>query len=381
MKPVLVISFDAVGSNQLHHLKKLPNFSQLLKQSKLYDDLETVNPSNTYPIHTSISTGLSPKEHGITCNTIPTKDSALYGNDQWRYDSRQIKAPTLWDYAYEKGLKTAAVFWPVTGFSKHIQYNIPEAQALKEENQLAVSLKAGSKWTQIKAFGKHRKKLDGIRQPFLDNFSRASMCDILKKKQPDLALMHLTCYDTLCHLNGVGAERSLFALEHLDESLGLLLESAPENSTVIVFSDHPQITIHTTLNLNALINPPKDSFFYLAGGIAFFFKGSLSSNAVSEIFNNVLVLAGVQRALTPEEMAEIGFDIPEVAFGLAAHPGFHFEKAKYKGNHGYPKDTEDYKVFCMINDAKETLPMHSVRDIHHLIKKHIDKIKGDPHEI
>jgi hypothetical protein len=58
-------------------------------------------------------------------------------------------------------------------------------------------------------------------------------------------------------------------------------------------------------------------------------------------------LEGFARFLTPEETACAGkADLP---FGLCAKPGYAFEKIangkKERGNHGYPTDWPDYKVF------------------------------------
>ena len=59
----------------------------------------------------------------------------------------------------------------MTAYAKDIAYNVPESAAGMGENQVLLNLKTGSKWTQLKAFVRHGKILDGIKQPNLDNFS------------------------------------------------------------------------------------------------------------------------------------------------------------------------------------------------------------------
>jgi len=329
--------------------------------------------SNTYPIHTSISTGKVPGEHGLYTNTVPDYEGL---DRRWNYDSRLIQGETIWQYAKKQGLKVASSFWPVTAFDKSIDYHIPEAMAKEDESQLLLNLRAGSKLLQIKEFLRHRHFLNGIRQPNLDNFSRACMCDILRETDAQFAMMHLTCYDTLCHLHGKGSREADFALKHLDESLGMLAEAAGEDTKIIVFSDHSQLNVHTNLHLNDLLSLTPKGYFQYAGGSAFFINEGLSENEVQTIKQRTLTLDGVARELTPDELTQSGYPKETTPFGVCGEVGYAFDRHGHEvATHGYPVDYPAYGTFCAVNDPSEEMQLSSILDINTLVKQQLKSMR------
>ena len=355
---MLIISYDAVGDKEFERLMEYPTFSAFSKQAAIYREVPTIYVSNTYPVHTSIVTGVMPKIHGLKSNTEPFPMKCPV----WNFAEDHIRVKTLWQAAAEKRIKTAAVFWPVTAFSKTIKYNIPEILHRPGENQLITSLRAGSKCLQIRMFIRHGRLLTGISQPSRDNFAATCMADILRKNKPGLALIHLTVYDTLCHKHGNDAGALKAAYDSLDRNLALLLEAADADSDVILFSDHSQINLHTDLEPNTiLVNAglmsrendawiPGESGCYIecCGGSAFFHAGDLSAISVEYLRDNIENSEGFRRFLTYEEMIESGYE--RATFGFCAQAGYSYVAFPqgHKADHGYPTDMPDYKVFYMV---------------------------------
>ncbi|MDR0502925.1 MAG: ectonucleotide pyrophosphatase/phosphodiesterase [Treponema sp.] len=389
---MLIISFDAVGDIEFDRLLRYPAFSALAKQSSVFRGVSTVFISNTYPVHTSVATGVLPCEHGITSNT----QEFPCANPVWNSDERMIRVKTIWQYASEKGIKTAAVLWPVTGFSKTINYNIPEVIPRPGKSQIITSLKAGSPILQLILFLRYGKIMKGFNQPQLDNFSTACMTDILRgklrrsrrNKKPALALVHLTAYDTICHYNGLGSEALEEAFQSLDKNLAALLDAADDDD-IIVFSDHTQLNIHTVADPNIMlvkegliyqtgdgyIGGENGCFFESAGGSAFFHAGKLPPQRIENLRSLAGKSEGFRRFLTADEMRETGRD--DAAFGFCAKAGFCYEifGAEKKGNHGYPLDMDDYKVFYMVKGFGLQPGINkggSLLDIAPLVKKRID---------
>ena len=60
INPMIVISLDAVGTEDLPYLKTLPNFSRFWRDAAVCEQVRSVYPSLTYPAHTSIITGKYP---------------------------------------------------------------------------------------------------------------------------------------------------------------------------------------------------------------------------------------------------------------------------------------------------------------------------------
>ena len=364
---MIIISYDAVGDIEFETLKEYPTFRDLAEKSAIYRDVPSLFVSNTYPVHTSIVTGLRPEHHGLISNT----EAFPYKNPIWNSSEKNIKAKTLWQAAFEKGIKTAAVLWPVTAFSKTIDYNIPEVLAPPGKNQLLYSMSAGSKRLQLKMFMRHKKLLDGTKQPNLDNFAAACMADILKEYNPGLAFIHLTAFDNFCHHNGTGVRGKKnpaleTAYKALDENLNAILKAAGDEREIIIFSDHYQINVHTIVDPNRELlkselilhdgksyAPGKyNCFFENCGGSAFFHKGSLSAENTDIIRNNLKNSEGFRRFLEPAEMQESGYG--HASFGFCAMPGYCYglEQRGEKANHGYPSDMKDYNVFYMIKSSR-----------------------------
>jgi len=297
-----------------------------------------------------------PRVHGLRSNTEPFPSRSPV----WNNHEDGIRARTIWQAAAEQGIETAAVFWPVTGFSKTIRHNIPEMMPRPGKNHFITLLNAGSKRLQLKMFLRHRKLLDGINQPNRDDFAAACMADILRENKPGLALMHLTAYDTLCHKNGRGSEALKAAYDALDRNLTILLEAAGGRDLMIL-SDHSQLNVHTAIEANGMlvaeglmsretdawITGESGCYIECCGGTAFFHAGSLPESRVDGLRARIEQNEGFRRFLTDEEKCDSGYD--HAAFGFCAQAGYSYLAfgPGHKAEHGYPADMPDYDVFYM----------------------------------
>lgn len=84
---VLVVSFDGFRYDYLEKTDT-PNLKELQRQGVTVPHMTPQFPSNTFPNHHSIATGLTPDNHGITDNTFydPLYGRNLSGfNDDWEF--------------------------------------------------------------------------------------------------------------------------------------------------------------------------------------------------------------------------------------------------------------------------------------------------------
>ena len=356
MSKLLVISFDAVGDKEFNRLLQYPNFAAMAGRSAIVRKVKSVFLSNTYPVHTSVVTGVEPVMHGLINNT----DRLPIRHPRWWYDAKRIKVPTLWDAATKKGLKVAAILWPVTGKAKTIKWNVPESLADYGKSQVANNFRNGSKLLQLKLLVKYGHMIDGINQPALDSFTTACAKDILTEKNPDLTLVHFTAYDTLCHRHGLDSKELDNALEALDKNLGILRKAAGPDCNVIVFSDHAQLPADKDILPNKMLAEKfgytsetsegydtSKCYFECCGGSAFFRKGKLTEEDVAKVKAEIYGLKGFNRFLTNEEMRQAGRK--SESFGFCASVGYtiHNFPTDEKGDHGYPLDYDSYDVFYM----------------------------------
>ncbi|MDR2514940.1 MAG: ectonucleotide pyrophosphatase/phosphodiesterase [Christensenellaceae bacterium] len=358
MSKLLMVSFDAVPSDEWAGLCAHPNIAAFAARARVTLDVQSVFPTNTYPVHCSVITGRQPCDHGVIGNTEPFPKR----HPRWVTDAAAIRSKTLWQAAREQGLTVASVLWPCTGFAREIRWNVPELPPRPGQNQLLANLRAGSKLLQAGLFLKYGKMLKGVDQPGLDAFVTACAADLLRRKNPDLTLVHLTAYDTLCHRYGRGAAELSTAFEALDQNLGILLKAAGPDVGVIVFSDHAQLNVHSARTPNDLLvelgllnrgeteNEPYapgafGCFIECCGGSAFFHAGSLSGGKIALVREKIAASDGFLRFLTEEELRSSGRG--DLAFGYGLREGYIAEASPeaHKGNHGYPLDMPDYTVF------------------------------------
>lgn len=253
-KYLIIISFDAVSSEDIHKLKELDNFKYLIDNGSLITNVESIYPTLTYPAHATIMTGMYPKNHGIINNTL-NKFSDI--NPNWYWYRKYIKTNTLYDLAAEKGLTTAALLWPVSGRSS-INCNLTEIFAPKPwQKQLVMSALSGSLKYQLdlnKRFGHLRH---GLSQPDLDNFVHESVKYTIKQYKPNLLLIHYTDVDTNRHYHGYNSKEANDALLRHDERLGEIIktlkeENIFEESTIVALGDHSALDGDYMIRLNSL---------------------------------------------------------------------------------------------------------------------------------
>lgn len=84
---VLVVSFDGFRYDYMEKTET-PNLKELQRQGVTVPHMIPQFPSNTFPNHHSIATGLTPDNHGVTDNTFydPLHGKNLSGfNDDWEF--------------------------------------------------------------------------------------------------------------------------------------------------------------------------------------------------------------------------------------------------------------------------------------------------------
>jgi predicted AlkP superfamily pyrophosphatase or phosphodiesterase len=167
---LIVISVDALNSQDLNRISALPNFKKLLERGAYSREVIGVSPSLTYPAHTTIITGVYPDKHGLVNTEIVQAGS---GELDWFWFSKYIRVTTLYDIAEESGMRTGAFLWPATGRA-NITYNMPEIKAHEGQSQLWAVLSNGSPLFLLDSQIRFGKLRNGVSQPELDSFVIAS---------------------------------------------------------------------------------------------------------------------------------------------------------------------------------------------------------------
>ena len=239
-----MISLDAVAKPDADRLLSLPALSALADQGVFCDNVKTVYPTLTYPIHASLLTGCYPASHGIAHNQ-PFQPDTPPNMRAWYWSIDDIKVKTLHQAAKEKGMDAASILWPVTGKNPYVRRNFPEVLPLPGENPVLKMLRyASPAWVlHMEAlYGRTRKS---ILQPDLDDYA-ALLCERLYAfRPPHLLTVHLVDCDAMRHHHGVESPEAHAAMERLDQRVARIVRAVEkaglmDDTLFCVVSDHGQ---------------------------------------------------------------------------------------------------------------------------------------------
>lgn len=255
-KHLIVISYDAFSEDHWALASRLPNLAELIKNGAHSHKLKSVYPTLTYVVHTTIATGVYPDKHGIHHNN-PFQPFIKEEEQNWFWFRNAIKVPTIYDVAREHKMSTAGILWPVSGKSS-IQYNIPEIRAIKNENQALKILKSGSPLYCVDMELKYGRIRKGIEQPYLDDFTTKCAIDTIKRKKPNLLMMHLIDLDDAKHAYGTDSDEVKQVITRMDKRLGDIMQAVDEagikdDTIFLILGDHGQFNVRYKVHLNNLL--------------------------------------------------------------------------------------------------------------------------------
>lgn len=363
---LVIISLDACASDNAEALLEMPNLRRLTEQSVFCSNVETIYPTLTYPIHTSILTGCYADKHGIGHNE-KYDPSDPPGLRPWHWDEKDIKVPTLLNASYRAGRETAALLWPVTGHAKGIRYNFPEAMALPWENQALKVLRYGSFGWLLKNELKWGKTRVSTKQPYLDRYATLLLKNLIlreyapdspefagqevrpskkrmRQRMPDVMTLHLVDADAMKHEYGANSPEAVAAHTRLDEAVGSILQAleyraALKDTVVCVVSDHGQRDVKEGVYINRLLREQDVPAFAHALGFGAYIRLERSHyQAVYEHLQQHMDVYRLSHVYSREELRAL--HAPEdVLLAVEAEDGVELldadDGAAHKGTHGF----------------------------------------------
>ncbi len=379
-KYLIVISYDAFSEDNWAKASSLPNLAKLIRNGASSTKLKSVYPTLTYVVHTTMVTGVYPDKHGIYHNN-PLQPFIREKEQHWFWFKKDVKVPAIYDALKARHMKSAGILWPVTGKAS-LTYNIPEIRAIGKENQALKILKNGSPLYSIrmeKNFGHFRK---GIKQPYLDNFTTLCAADTIKRKKPNLLLMHLIDLDDAKHEYGTDSTEVENVLIRMDNRLGEIIRATEkagiaEDTVFIVIGDHGQINIRYKISLNPLLKEKGliyeengvmkwKAYIQNAGGAAYLHlrdKDKETEQLALDILKKAMAekAYGIEKIYGKEELKAL--HVPSsVVYMLEARAGYCFsdewegsvvtdleDKGVKYATHGFLPDKPGYKCNLVIS--------------------------------
>lgn len=214
-----------------------------------------VLPTVTYPSHTTLITGASPRRHGIANNL--TFDPLRANADGWYWYASDIKAQTLWEAATRAGRRVVNVHWPVSVGVAGLAANLPQIwrTGTPDDDKLMAALATpylpGGLPASLEAeAGPYPTGKDETIAG--DEARAAHAIALMRRSKPDFTTVYLTGLDHEQHDSGPDSLASRAVLQRIDVAVGKLVAAAravDPGTTVVLVSDHGFAPTSRTTNL------------------------------------------------------------------------------------------------------------------------------------
>jgi predicted AlkP superfamily pyrophosphatase or phosphodiesterase len=351
---VIVISLDGLPASALNDPRlPVPTLRKLIANGT-FAPLTPVNPTVTWPNHTSMVTGVAAEEHGLLANGTITPTGAWppMKVEPWVPKERMVHVPTVYDAVFKAGLTTAQIDWVAIHQAQTITWAFSEwatADGPLEKEMIERGFLTTAEVTDFsKANILYRDQV----------WTRAAEY-LIKYHQPDLLLYHLLSLDSTHHEYGPDTHGGRVAMAFLDACVARVVNAVRdaglmERTTFLVVSDHGFKAFTKEIRANIALDAAglKGKVWVLPeGGTAYVYMNPREAAELAPRARKALEgVEGIERVMAPEEYAALGLPTPEKdpQFGqllLAAKTGYSFSGAtggpvtaavpQQRGSHGY----------------------------------------------
>ena len=347
IRHVIVISIDGLMPEAYlapdKHGLKIPTLREIAAKGAVSDGALSVFPTLTYPAHTSIATGTQPGTHGIVGNE--TFDPEGKNDRGWRWYAEDIRVPTLWDAARQRGLRTALVAWPVTVGARAAAV-LPEywragnAEDVKLLRGLATPGLIDAVAARFPAF------LDGFTPPGLKDSALTDVAvHLIETEKPHLLMLHIFEVDHFQHGKGIFSEEAKAAIENADAQVARVIAAAQkagiwQHTALVVTSDHGFTTFEkrfrpgvyfaqrglATLDERGRVTDWKAALLTTHGLAYVYLKVPNDEQTRRRVLDLLEPMrgkagSGISHIYTRDEIRALGGD-PQAALAFAAEPGY-----------------------------------------------------------
>ena len=385
---VVILSIDGFAAYALHDPEvAIPNIRKLAQEGVAAEAMQPVNPNVTWPNHTTLVTGVTPRSHTVIYNgeAVRTGDGKPVRVEPHVPKARLVSGTTLYDTAHQAGLTTAEVDWVAVEKAATITWSFPE-------------------WPQVSgAIEREMIEAELVTRPQIEAFTKLPITlrdeiwtraaeHILTRHKPNLLLVHLLTTDSVQHRYGARSLGAQTALALADARVGRLVEALKsagiyDRTAFFVVSDHGFKTVKRNILPNALLKEiglSDKAHVVPEGGTAMVYvtqpQGKVETlAALQAAFQKV---EGISRILTPADFDEFGYPDPAkdsrmADLVLAASDGYGFQgtatgpvvadvpAGATPGSHGYLHTDPDMEAVFVAFGAgiRPRAPLGKIRSL------------------
>ena len=321
---VVIISLDGFAARSLDDpYLPVPTLRRLAAQGAVAKGMTAVNPTVTWPNHTSMVTGVTPAKHGVLFNGILMRDPGVPPRvEPWRDKAEMVKVPTLYDALHQRGMTTAQVDWVAILNAPTITWEFAErpnpASLVPRE-----LVKAGMlSQADLESFQTRNIA-------WRDHIWTLAAAHILREHRPNLLMFHLLALDSAQHTYGPRTPAALNTMALLDTQVAFIVRTLEETglaptTTLLIVSDHGFKQVKRQIRPNAAFAKAgllqveqnkvarAEAYVVSEGGTALVYVTAPdASGAILKRVRDALIgIEGIDTIVEPAEFARYGLPQP-----------------------------------------------------------------------
>jgi predicted AlkP superfamily pyrophosphatase or phosphodiesterase len=360
---VIVISLDGFPAYAFDDARlPIPTLRMMQREGAAAASMRPINPTVTWPNHTSIVTGVDASVHHVLVNGLLEGQHdgpvSIHPNTD---KSVLVHAQTIYDVAHQAGLKTAQADWVAIHNSGTIDWEFEEkpdpksplAQQLVHEGRLTEQ--------QLESF------THAGSQEWRDNLYTDAMTDVIRDHRANLILLHLLALDSTNHRYGPNSPASDTAMAFLDDKVREVVDAVKaahemKHTTFFIVSDHGFGEVDHLIRANMVLRGAglldaqaggtlQGAWAVPEGGFSLVYVDkNAPADTTAKLQQIFAKTEGVERVFTPAEYQPLGLPMPAQSdqapdLFLAAKDGYSFaggdsadaavEEVSDRGSHGY----------------------------------------------
>jgi len=373
---VVIISLDGFPGWALDDpYLPVPTLRKLAAAGAVAKGMRPVNPSVTWPNHTSMVTGVTPARHGVLFNGSLIRQPGVAPRiEPWLDKKDMVRGETLYDLAHARGMTTAQVDWVAIFNAPTITWEFRERPPAGGGGAIAMEM--------VKAGLVSQEDVDTFATRnilFKDLVWTRAAVHILRQHRPNLLLFHLLALDSTQHRYGPRTPAAMTSMALLDTQVGAIVQTLEEtglaaSTTIFVVSDHGFKAVRRQILPNAAFlkagllevvdgKVAKTRAYVVSeGGTAMMYitVPDASGDILAQARQALAGIEGIDKIVEPPAFAEYGLPQPSDnaqmgALFLTAKEGYAFGGAAgsevvidapegSRGSHGYVSTDPDLQA-------------------------------------
>ena len=248
---IVLISLDGFPSWALDDpYLPVPTLRRLAARGAVARGMRPVNPTVTWPNHTTLITGVTPAKHGVLFNGLLKRDPGVPPRvEPWLPRDEMVRVKTLYDLVHARGLTTAQVDWVAIMAAPTVTWEFPERPS--PDGAIAQEL--------VKAGVLSQAELETFATRNIiwrDHIWTEAAAHIITRHKPNLMMYHLLNLDSTQHRYGPRTPAAMTTMALLDTQVARIVGAVEQagltpNTTFVVVSDHGFRLVKRQIRLNA----------------------------------------------------------------------------------------------------------------------------------